>query len=316
MINKNMEDIRVIILLSTYNGSRFLTEQIDSITNQDFKGKKVIFIRDDGSTDETINIIEKYKSEKFASTTIKLVQGNNIGPQRSFMKLINTAGDADYYFFADQDDVWLPDKISNAIYSMANDQTPSLYCTDYSLTDENLNIICEHSIKTTPKFKPLTALFFNSIPGCTIGMNKSMFHCLQELQLENVIMHDAVAVSLCSAVGKIHYSTKPSVLHRIHGKNVVGYGHKKINLLKWLPEKINKLRMGEDFSLPEMALRFLTVMAEQNNEQYKKDIELVRDYNKSIANTIRLMKHKDLKQPFLDRTNLSVKCHILFHLYG
>ena len=106
-----MKNKEVVILISTYNGEKYLAEQLDSLLNQTYQNIK-IFIRDDGSKDKTIDIIKEYqkKSEK-----IFLTEGKNIGFINSFFELLKLSNNADYYAYCDQDDVWMEDKIERAV---------------------------------------------------------------------------------------------------------------------------------------------------------------------------------------------------------
>ena len=124
--------------MSTYNGEKFLREQLNSLVTQKLKPDQ-IFIRDDGSTDATMDIIKYYAdSYKF----IKYYHGENLGAAKSFMELINKAEEADYYALCDQDDVWFEDKLQvavNTLEAIRPNDIPLLYCSRFTLTDEKLN---------------------------------------------------------------------------------------------------------------------------------------------------------------------------------
>ena len=101
---------KVCVLMSTYNGEKYLKEQIDSILKQ--KGVKVnLLVRDDGSTDNTLSLLEEYKKKGL----LDYCCGSNMKPARSFMELLSIAPDSDYYAFSDQDDYWEHDKLFNAV---------------------------------------------------------------------------------------------------------------------------------------------------------------------------------------------------------
>lgn len=95
--------MKVIVLMSTYNGEKYLKEQIDSILNQ-VKVEVFLMIRDDGSSDNTIAILKEYERQ---NRNIKIIKGKNIGVGNSFMQLLYNSAEAEYYAFADQDDVWV-----------------------------------------------------------------------------------------------------------------------------------------------------------------------------------------------------------------
>ena len=130
----------IAILMSTYNGGNFLQEQLNSIINQSFKDW-ILYIRDDGSTDDTIRIINEYT---IRDSRIKLLNDaiTHRGCRNSFLWLLQNVN-ADYYFFADQDDVWLDDKVEYslaALESMHN-SLPCVVATDLQLVYRELNII-------------------------------------------------------------------------------------------------------------------------------------------------------------------------------
>ena len=122
---------KVAVLLSTYNGSKYIKEQIDSILSQE--GVNIdIYIRDDGSTDETVNIIYEYKSNN-----IFLTEGKNIGVGNSFMELLYSVPEIyDYYAFADQDDIWSEKKTRIAIEVLQKNKK-HLYASNQELIDKS-----------------------------------------------------------------------------------------------------------------------------------------------------------------------------------
>ena len=122
---------KVVVLLSAYNGEKDLREQIDSILRQKDVDIKII-IRDDGSTDKTVNIVDSYHDER-----IVLLKGENLGYANSFLTLIKDAPQADYYAFSDQDDVWEEKKLSIAIERMCDNKC-NLYTSALKIVDENL----------------------------------------------------------------------------------------------------------------------------------------------------------------------------------
>ena len=102
---------KVVVLMSTYNGEKYMRHQIDTILNQDYENLE-LFVRDDGSKDSTLNILEEYAS---SHANVSYVKGENLGSNQSFLEMVKIAPDADYYSLADQDDDWMPDKISHAV---------------------------------------------------------------------------------------------------------------------------------------------------------------------------------------------------------
>ena len=124
--------------MSTYNGEKYIRMQLDSILGQTYENL-CLLIRDDGSTDRTVSILEEYAKR---DNRITYYTGKNIGVIQSFLELLrNSSEEAGYYAFADQDDVWLPEKIGRAVEKIEAVQEPALYCSETYLTDEELNIV-------------------------------------------------------------------------------------------------------------------------------------------------------------------------------
>lgn len=304
---------KIVILMSTYNGEKYLREQLDSIVNQNSENELVLQIRDDGSSDNTIGIIKEF-AEKQSKIQIKLSEGMNVGPQRSFLKLIKDADDADFYFFSDQDDIWESDKMDRAVKRMKDVQgQPVCYCSNYSVFNEVDSNIKENILDKIPQFTPLKILFYNQIPGCTMGFNRALMCLLKKLDVSDILMHDSVALSLCASTGTIIYDEKSCIRHRIHGDNVVGEGHKKIIPHKWIVEKTRLLFKKESYDLAQMADEFLKLGLIK--DEFLDDICLLRDYKKSFCNTIKLLKHPDSHDLPWDRTTVSIRCKILFHIF-
>ncbi len=126
---------KVNVLISTYNGEKYIREQIDSILNQTYENIS-IYVRDDGSTDNTLNILKEYENNGH----IILLKETNIGFGRSFLKLLQYANDGNFWAFCDQDDVWDEHKIEYACECLCkmNPKSPNIYVHDFIFTDESL----------------------------------------------------------------------------------------------------------------------------------------------------------------------------------
>ena len=171
--------MKVLVLMSTYNGERYLKEQILSIINQNFDNISIL-VRDDGSTDSTIKILESFKKEY---GNIDYYKGDmNVGPAQSFLQLINKAPlEYDYYFLSDQDDFWMPDKVHNAIDCMQGCCSAAMYYSATELVDQNLQHIGYNFRQ--PRFsKSLVYSFLKGslISGCTICINKPLISMLKK----------------------------------------------------------------------------------------------------------------------------------------
>ena len=220
---------KVIVLLSTYNGERYLAEQLESLVAQKDVNVEIL-VRDDGSKDATVAMLDEWQ-EKGA---LSWYTSANLGPGKSFIHLLQTATPGNYYAFCDQDDVWLPEKLSVTMDKMRaveaeNPGKPVIIHTDMNVVDESLNVIHESFWRSSGLRPDILRTFpylctCNSVNGCTIVMNS----VARELILEKYVEHDIIIHDVISALtvayhgGIIDYVETPTVLYRQHSSNVVG----------------------------------------------------------------------------------------------
>jgi len=229
MVTMNKEPV-INILLAAYNGENYITEQIHSILKQTYTNW-ILIIRDDGSSDRTIEIIKLF-IERYPEK-IKLIKDNlgNLGVRQNFTKLLEYS-DADYIMFSDQDDVWLPHKIEitlkkvKELEKIHGSEVPLLLHTDLKVTDRNLKVFSDSYWKyqkiNPSKGKYLNRLLIqNTITGCTAMINKK----LKDLAIpipEASIMHDWWLALVSLAFGKIDFIRESTILYRQHGRNDIG----------------------------------------------------------------------------------------------
>jgi len=206
------------VLMSVYNGEKFLKEQIDSVLAQ--KDVDVqLFIRDDGSKDNSVAIIEEMMQEH---SNIQLLKGENIGVIASFYELSLKAGDDfDYYAYCDQDDVWLEDKLSRAASFLQKPEIPQLYCSRAQLVDSELNPI-KLSHFGIPEKKG--AMIQNIVIGCTSVMNKELHKLVVEKvpDYKVIRMHDSWFYKLGIFFGEVFFDDESRILYRQHENNAIG----------------------------------------------------------------------------------------------
>jgi len=234
------------ILLSTYNGEKYLSEQIDSILNQSYQSWRLL-IRDDGSTDTTLAIVEQYTTA-YPQKIIKINgPAHNIGVISSFELLLKESA-ADYIMFCDQDDVWLKDKIEISVQTLFKyenihgKECPLLIHTDLVVVDEHLQVIHPSFwgyTRLNPDIIEQNKYFLaiaNCITGCTILMNKAAK--LVSLPFpETILMHDAHIGLKVITNGHIVHISRPTIYYRQHSQN-------KLGATKYTPlrKKIRQLR--------------------------------------------------------------------------
>jgi glycosyltransferase involved in cell wall biosynthesis len=213
-----MKKQRSVVLLATYNGAAYLSDFLDSLIAQTASDFKVI-VRDDGSTDATLDIIRTYMS----ALSIEILEKSpRLGPALSFFELLKYAGDEfDYYFFADQDDYWHESKIARAVDKLsAETENISLYCSRLEYVDQNLVHI---NYSRIPKVIALeNALVENIVTGCTIAMTRPARQLILENPPSRFSMHDWWCYIVIVSFGKIIYDSFPAIKYRQHGNNTIG----------------------------------------------------------------------------------------------
>lgn len=278
----------VTVLMSTYNGERFLCEQIESIINQkDVKVK--LFVRDDGSTDDTKAILQKYADED----KLQWYSGKNLGPGYSFLDLVHNAPDDNYYAFSDQDDVWNIEKLSTAVKVMEKygKDKPVLYsCTAQPVTVDLVPI--EEAIISKPIITFGECLVHNNMPGCTMVFSKALFQLLNEYIGENLLMHDDLLLKLCLAVGgTVIKGDSKHVYYRQHGNNVVGFKEKFGHAFKRRIKALLQQSCERSRQLKDIYNIYEKTIPEKNREMLAK----VAFYKERHGGKIRVMFDKRIK---------------------
>ena len=211
---------RVAVLMSTYNGARWLPAQLDSLDAQE--GVEVtLIVRDDGSTDDTLAVLARYARRWPALAHVP--SGPNLGPPMSFLALLAAApSGADYYAFCDQDDVWRPGKLARAVARLAAEPGPALYGSNVTCVAEDLSPIGVPREDGDGRFQHL--LFENIVYGCTAVMNRAARELIAARPPERgVIMHDWWCALVAAAFGRVIYDPEPGlILYRQHGGNSIG----------------------------------------------------------------------------------------------
>jgi glycosyltransferase involved in cell wall biosynthesis len=211
----------VVILLATYNGAKFLQEQVDSLFAQTHKNIRIL-VRDDGSQDDTIEILANYAATY--PNIFQVMQGPNLGFVGNFLELIAAApAGAMAYFFCDQDDVWLPEKVESACRLLQSVPSgPAMHFGRLSVVDEALQPLYLSPLVTRWSFG--NALLESQVTGCTIALNLEAMEILQSVrpQANLIVAHDWWAYLVMSALGTLVYDAEPHILYRQHGNNSLG----------------------------------------------------------------------------------------------
>lgn len=215
--------MKIAVLMSSYNGEKYIREQIDNVLNQ----RNVcvdLYVRDDGSSDGTNGILHEYEDR------IQVYYGENVGVGSSFMQLVyDVPGDYDYYAFSDQDDIWLSQKLQKATERIEAEKEiiPVLYTSNQILVNEKGEETgIRYKQKPNTDYKQI--LCQNKLAGCTMVWNASLQRLLQEenrrpsKELLCNRIHDVWVAMVAAVTGKIVYDLEGYIYYRQHENNVVG----------------------------------------------------------------------------------------------
>jgi len=305
----------VKVLLSTYNGEKYLKAQLDSLysqVNSDFE----VIARDDGSSDTTVKILNSYD--------IKLLDSKeNLGAKCSFSALLKFAvenSDDEYFMFCDQDDIWVKDKIEKTLIKMKeiekdNSNLPLLIHSDLELVDGQLNLINKSFWKNeyiNPSMNTFSRLLMqNTITGCTVMINRKLAELAIPIPNE-IIMHDWWLGLLASKFGKIAYIDKSLIKYRQHDENTIGakgFSYFSILLKSYTLFTRNELYIKHLNLNIKQAKSFLNIYKSKlSNESILMLEGFITIENKSFfQKRVILLKYKLLKQGLIRNIGLLLK---------
>ncbi len=220
---------KVIIIMSTYNGERFIKQQLESLLNQTYPSD--IIIRDDGSNDNTVSILHDYASRHSCIHLYKDKREHK-GVRESYFILLKEAMhySPEFICYADQDDIWFHDKTEKLLHKLLITETklPALVFSDVEVVDETLTLIHPSfsELQQLDNFAEITLkklLFYCPALGCTMMLNKPLFKLIDSMpDYGKSLNHDKWALILASITGKIVYLPEPTVKYRQHPANTIG----------------------------------------------------------------------------------------------
>ena len=297
---------RVVVIISTYNGSKSIEMQLDSIMNQ--IGVDVeIFIRDDNSTDNTVAIIEKY-IKKNGSSKIKYCVGENEGYAKSFWDALNMVGEYDYYAFSDQDDVWKTDKLIKSILPMEFDMFtgPELSYCKMQRSDENLNRLKEQVQVMPPEVLSKKLVFTKTF---NYGAATVINHKARELICRcwpdsDDLPHDMWAGLLCYWFGKVYYVDEELYYWIRHDTSVTGAGNK----LSGYKYRLKKIIAGKSYL--NLSKYLVDDYSDLHVPEDREFLEKIIDYPTNWKSKIYLLKDKEFKRDTLIGT-MALKIDII-----
>lgn len=286
--------MEVAVLMSTYNGAKFLEKQIESILNQ--KGCSVhLFVRDDGSTDTTVEILKEYHSRG----KIEWYQGENLKPAKSFLHLLFNCGRFPYYSFSDQDDIWDEDKLINGIKILEKTDTPAIYYCNSRLIDQDDNsmscLTFAHALpQIIQKNNFLYEIFFGGAMGCTMVMNDALVSIFRKGSFpEKILLHDSYIQGLCISIGGlIFFDGVPHMDYRQHSNNAVG---RKKGVWNGLKSRMHYLTEKREVFRSDYAKEYLEIYGAYIPSKNVDFLNKVANYRNSFQNRVKMAISRELK---------------------
>lgn len=265
---------KVAVLISTYNGEKYIKEQLDSVLNQTYKNIEIV-IRDDGSSDSTIEIIKEYQKKH---SNIILKEGTNVGFIKSFFQLLGLA-ESDYYAYCDQDDVWMENKIELAVNALneADNTKPNMVFGNSDYYDENMKLISEGEKHRTFSFK--NSLYECVAQGMTMTINQAAKELIRDNIPEKCLFHDWWTYMICSGMGQVLYNDETVVKYRRFQKNATAEGQSALKVFLWRIEKLFTDKGMQDIKIQQLEYKkmFYNKLPDENKKIL--DIFVQEKYN-------------------------------------
>lgn len=259
---------KVIVVISTYNGEKYISEQLDSILNQTYKNLE-IYIRDDCSTDNTYKILLDYGKK---NKNVHVKKGiKNLGYPACFYKLTDSLPKADYYFFSDQDDIWLENKVELAVKCLDKKDNKKVlaYYSRYNICDKNMNIIAPNKYNHK-KIRFKDTLYEVCGLEFTMAINYKAMKLLRNYRPKKVKARGTWMSMLFSSNGEIIIDDNITALYRRHENAVTSSKLKGIGLLIW---RFKKFIVNNEISnYRNILLEFKNTCFDILNEKDKKTI--------------------------------------------
>ena len=296
--------MKIAVVMSTYNGEKYVEEQLESILNQKLGDIELkIYVRDDGSTDRTTEILSKY-AEEGKLVFINKDKIENLRVQKSFLSALKYAfddSDADYFAFADQDDVWREDKLKRAIDLLEKESDNGkgkLYYSNKTFVDAELNFISEHKIVYYGDI--MEALWTSQAFGCTMVFDRKLTEICLRYHPTTTILHDSWVYHVSKFIGSVIVFDESSyILYRQHGNNEIGMEGTKLyhdSVLYWIihgiPVIFHKHSHGKQKYIVEVYKDYYELIPEEN----RKYAEYIARYRTDPAAKYHLIHNKYMKK--------------------
>lgn len=296
----------VAVLLSTYNGAQYLPQQLESLANQTVADDMTVYVRDDGSSDASMDVLQKW------SDRLKIVQihGENRGPAMSFWELLmNESIQADYYAFCDQDDIWDADKLEVGIQHLHDDV--HLYLSNCRLIDSTGHLLQEKLYSQVPRLSILRQFVCGGAQGCSMVLTNVLRSYFLKNKLECIPMHDAVLALHALGYGNIYWDITPRFSYRMHEQNVVAKTNK--SFLERLRTTWWNWKNSSKHSMSDVAAELLDKPLKLTDQE-RKFVAHVASYKHSLGSKLYILFHAYSEDiPF--RALNSYRIRVILNLY-
>lgn len=306
-MDKNMKT--VIVVISTYNGAKNIERQLDSIFEQNGVDVRVV-VRDDCSKDNTVEIIQKYV-KNHPQNRIEIIKGKNVGFAKSFWLGLSMCGDAEYYAFADQDDVWKPNKLICCINAMQKEeQVPQLTYCKMQRSDIKLNCLNEQIkvLKPEQLTKKLTLIKTYNYGAATVINKRAKELVCRTWPKVDDLPHDMWVGTLCYWFGKVYYVDEELYYWIRYDTSVTGEGTKKTAIRYRMKKTLQKK------SYPNISRALLENYDDLLEKEDRTFLKRVSNYKVDWKNKILLLFDPTFKRLTLSGT-LALKLGILLNWY-
>lgn len=302
----------VCVMMSTYNGEKYIIDQINSILGQNHVDV-TLMIRDDGSTDGTLDILRKFET---VHDNISVYEGNNLGYAQSFWSiLLEVPTSYDYYAFSDQDDVWEPNKLASGIHALRQSKdSRKLYASALNVTDADLNFQYKNVFKNLkPQFG--SAITRPRLSGCTMIFTPALLMLCRKMDIRQpdgmCMSHDGtVYLTYLACDGKILFSQKSYIKLRRHESTVTGHGKGLIKRIY----SVTNIFSSRRHEATKQAKFLYTYLKDDMTDESKALCEAILHYQDSLSATLKLCRDKRIKCNLFS-VDVITFFAILFHCY-
>lgn len=313
--------MNVVVLMSTYNGSNYVEEQIESIMRQ--RGVSIyLIVRDDGSTDGTVKILKQLEKKY---NNIKVICEENIGVYDSFRRLIEYAPSCEYYAYADQDDIWYLDKLEIAVEQLKKNSKQSvLYVGNQNCIDFKGKYLYTRLPDVFVQENAISTLFQNQYSGCTMVFNKNLMKEIRVLYLnmdkQLKIMHDVCTLITAQLVGKVIYDAVPHMDFRRHGNNYTeSMLYENMSLKKKIEMILHKIKTyfskkGERGCVKKFIVAINKSFKNEMGQQDREELEVLYTYDKNIGTWIKSIFRNKL-EIYFPKPKWNVRLKFLLKVY-